>query len=99
MSLINNTITIKEAQEIINKNLPAQSISLCPISKCNNKVLAKDIITNEPLPRYTSSAMDGFAVLYDDLQSLKSGKQIEIKIIGESRAGIPFKGKVKNGES
>jgi molybdopterin molybdotransferase len=64
--------------------LPAKEVA---ISNCAGKFLASDIHAKRTQPAADLSAMDGYAVRFDDLTS-------KIKVIGESAAGRPFDGKV-----
>ena len=52
-----------------------------PLSNALDRILAQDIITTEPSPRYPTASMDGFAVLHEDLE--KGG----IAILGDNPAG------------
>ncbi len=57
-----------------------------------NTVLAENIISQENIPNYDNSAMDGYAV-----KSTDTKKSILLKIIGEVKAGDIFFKKLKNG--
>lgn len=48
------------------------------------RVLAEDVLAQEPLPPFDSSAMDGFAVRAGDL-----ARPACLRVVGESRAGAP----------
>ncbi|NOX87935.1 MAG: molybdopterin molybdotransferase MoeA, partial [Calditrichaeota bacterium] len=88
-------IAIDEAVRIIKEQAPFTEYERLPLTKALLRVLAEDIFAREPAPRFTNSAMDGFAVRWEDLQTLPAN----LSIIGESRAGVPFKGEVKSGEA
>jgi molybdopterin molybdotransferase len=90
-------ITIKEALEIIQNNIPEKKESILPLKDSLNLVLADDIYSPEPLPRFTNSAMDGFAIKWRDVETATTQSPVELKIAGESRAGIPFFGTVEKG--
>ena len=92
-------ISINEALSIINNNIPKPQQILMPLKQCFNRILAEDLTSPEPLPRYTNSAMDGFAVRWDDVKIVKDDNSVDLKIIGESFAGIPYQGIVNNGET
>jgi molybdopterin molybdotransferase len=55
------------------------------------RVLAEDVASEEPLPPFDSSAMDGFAVV--------AGPPAELAIVGESRAGAPWGGELESGQA
>jgi len=92
-------ITIKEAKQIINKNLPSPKTNTVSIRKAFEKILAQDIHAPEPSPRFESSAMDGFAVLWEDVKTVRKNSLVVLQIKGESRAGSPYKENIKSGEA
>lgn len=92
-------ISIEEALQIIKNNLPEPTIEEYALDDTLGKYLAEDIYSPEPSPRYTNSAMDGFAVLWDDICEATPTSPALLKIVGESQAGIPFHGKLERGEA
>jgi molybdopterin molybdotransferase len=56
------------------------------------RVLALDVVAEGDVPRFASSAMDGYAVV-----DLEAGAELEL--VGESRAGHPFAGSLDSGQS
>jgi molybdopterin molybdotransferase len=84
-------ISIDEAEIIIRENhLPEQEENL-PVEECTGRILAKDITSPEPSPRFTNSAMDGFAVKWQDVKKAKKNQPVTLEIIGEVQAGIPVR--------
>ncbi len=92
-------ITIDKAIEIIKTNLPPEKTEKISISEALGRTLAEDILAPEPSPRYTNSAMDGFAVRWQDVSDSAQGSEISLEIIGESQAGIPFLNCIKEGQA
>lgn len=91
-------ITIKEAREIIRQNLPSRQIEKIELAEAPGRVLAEDIFAREPSPRYTNSAMDGFAVRWEDVQAVIASGPVTLAIVGESQAGIPYTGELEAGQ-
>ncbi|MFO7180957.1 MAG: molybdopterin molybdotransferase MoeA [Pseudomonadota bacterium] len=58
-----------------------------PLAEAVGRVLAEDLRTQNPLPPYDHSAMDGYALRFADLAS---EPPYELPVIGESRAGDAF---------
>ena len=56
------------------------------------RITAKDIRSNLTQPPFAASAMDGYAVLYDDISN-------PLKVVGESQAGLSYTGTLKPGEA
>ena len=83
-------ITVSEAQEIVQKNLPPRQVETAALAGSAGKILAANIAALEPSPRYTNSAMDGFAVRWEDVRLASAAQPARLTIVGESQAGIPF---------
>jgi molybdopterin molybdotransferase len=94
-----DTISIVEALEIIKENLPEAARHKCSLEEGIGKYLADDIIAPEPSPRYTNSAMDGYAVRWRDVEKATPGFPVALRIVGESQAGIQFQSEVGEGEA
>lgn len=63
-----------------------------PLHELRGRVLAHHVTARAPLPAADSSAMDGWAVRADDMPG-------QVRVVGESRAGVPFRGAVGTGEA
>ncbi len=53
------------------------------------RVLAEDVISPVNVPQHDNSAMDGYAVRFDDL---KTDAQTTLEVIGTAFAGKPYDG-------
>ena len=56
------------------------------------RITAQDIRSNLTQPPFAASAMDGYAILFDDLRH-------PLKVVGESQAGLSFADTLKSGEA
>jgi len=65
--------------------------SINPV-QCVDRISAEDVFARQPVPPFRNSAMDGYAIRYDDLATSK-----QLGIIGESLAGHPFSGTMAAG--
>ncbi len=83
-------ISVNEALRILQENIPQPRIIKIPLNRAYGRYLGKDIIAPEPSPRYTNSAMDGYAVRWQDCAEATTSSPVTLDIIGESQAGIPF---------
>ncbi len=82
-------IDIKEARQIIMRNLPDIKVESRDLLASQGFILAEDVRSTEPMPGYSNSAMDGFAISIPASSTL-SEIPYQIPVIGESRAGKPF---------
>lgn len=87
-------ISVQEALAILHENIPEPRRKSVPLNQAYHCYVSEDIYAPEPSPRYTNSAMDGFAVRWADCNKTDHQQPARLKIIGESQAGIPFTGKV-----
>ena len=62
-----------------------------PLAEALGRVLAEDVQSPIDVPPFDSSAMDGYAVV--------AGPATQLEVVGESRAGRPWDGRVKPGEA
>jgi len=66
------------------KRLPAVKIS---IAESLGRVLAKEIKTREPIPRFDSSSVDGFAVRREDINEASKENPVRLRLQGTRQAG------------
>lgn len=69
--------------------LPAE---LVPLAACGGRVLAEALLAQLTQPPFPASAMDGWAVRFEDMPG-------PFRIIGASSAGRPFAGRLGPGET
>ncbi|MGN6372338.1 MAG: molybdopterin molybdotransferase MoeA [Solirubrobacteraceae bacterium] len=76
--------------------LASESVSLrCALGR----TLAADARAIEQVPSFENSAMDGFAVRAADTTAATSDSPVALRIVGESRAGVPSSASVGSGEA
>ena len=75
-------IKVKEAQNIIRKNICSLSSEQINITDSSNRILAQELYAQNNHPNYNVSAMDGYAL---NIQNINRSNYF--KIIGESTAG------------
>ncbi|RMF58311.1 MAG: molybdopterin molybdenumtransferase MoeA [Calditrichaeota bacterium] len=92
-------ISISEALTLVRNHIPPRKTETIEITNAVGRYLADDIAAREPSPRYTNSAMDGFAVRWADVQTATPENPVELSIIAESQVGIPFQGELQPGEA
>lgn len=75
-------------QKILAKITPITTTEKLTLHQCLNRVLAQDIISTLNVPGHTNSAMDGYALLGDDLPDTTPR---QYNVMGTAFAGRPFK--------
>jgi molybdopterin molybdotransferase len=85
-------INYNQSLDILNSlNISHTSTQKLFVSDTLDRILAKDIIAKENSPAYETSAMDGYAIQFDDLSTSK------IKIIDKNPAGTVVDSTVSKG--
>jgi molybdopterin molybdotransferase len=92
-------ISIQEALEAISKNVPEPNTERVAMIQARDRILAESILAGYDSPTYTNSAMDGFAVKWDDVKPCLKGEKVALNIVGESQAGVPYPGVVQSGDT
>ncbi len=85
-------ISVAEAKQIIQQNLPLRRTINRPLADTFGKIVAADILAHTPSPHFVNSSMDGFAVRWTDVDDASAENLVSLTIIGESQAGAPFLG-------
>ena len=91
-----NSMAVEKARELIRSFLtPMTAIERVHVRSALGRVLAQDIVSPIAVPGHDNSAMDGYAVRFQDL--LPAGDTI-LRRVGESFAGKPWTGAIGAGE-
>lgn len=87
-------ISVDEALAAILANSAAAPVEAAPVGDAYGRVLAADIVSRTDQPPFRASAMDGYAVRFDD-----AGAGARLTVIGEAAAGAPIDRAVGRGEA
>ncbi len=66
------------------------------LRQASGRILAEDIAANGDVPPHDNSAVDGYAVAFDDLDA---NAETRLAVVGRATAGHPFTGRVGRGQS
>jgi molybdopterin molybdotransferase len=92
-------ISIEKAMGLVKKyNRPLGPITL-DFEKSLGFVLAEDIKTPAPLPRFDNSAMDGFAIRSVDTTGASTAKPRELEVVDTIYAGQFSRRRLRSGET
>lgn len=86
-------LEVDVALERILRGVKPLTTELVDLDKASGRVLAVDVVAKRNQPPFNSSAMDGYAVRHNDIQSLPA----ILTLAGTSAAGHAFKGSVRPG--
>lgn len=91
-------ISVSEAKARLKSHIPIGSKQLCPIRLTNGKVLANNIIAPMDVPSFDNSAMDGYAIAWEDagesreVVGLVAAGDSELKSLQKGEAARIFTG-------
>ncbi len=90
-----DSISVSQLQQQIQ-----EAVALIPASESvalsagMGRILSEDVRARVDVPPFDNSAMDGYAFAFDDLPG-----KAELRIVGESFAGKPFRGRLESGDA
>jgi molybdopterin molybdotransferase len=85
-------VSVDEAIAQITAKIAAQPAETVAVADAAGRVLARDVVSAIDQPPFRASAMDGYAVRFEDVRA-----GARLKLIGEAAAGAPFTGVVGAG--
>lgn len=87
-----NAMPVEKARAHIRAFLePVTAVERLSVRAALGRVLAEDVVSPVNVPQQDNSAMDGYAVRFDDL---RQDGEATLKVIGAAFAGKPFDGSV-----
>ncbi|GJL91664.1 molybdopterin molybdotransferase MoeA [Hyphococcus sp.] len=87
-------ITVDEAIAAVLEGAAPLASERVGLSVLVDRILAEDVSAEITQPPFAASAMDGYAIRFEDAKAGAS-----LKVIGEAPAGAPFAGRVGAGEA
>src|SRR6202158_3829488 len=91
-----NSMPVAKARELIRSFLaPMTATERVHVRSALGRVLAEDVVSPIAVPGHDNSAMDGYAVHFEDLQPV--GDTL-LRRVGDSFAGKPWQGAIAAGE-
>src|SRR5229473_3921709 len=90
-------MSVDEAVGIIAARVtPVREVETVSLTDADGRILARDISAPLPLPPFTNSAVDGYAVRSGDLPQ---AAEKAFPVVGRVQAGASAQGPVKAGEA
>lgn len=90
-----NSLPVEQARQLIQKSLTAiAEQEVVSLRHALQRTLATDVLSPMNVPPHDYSAMDGYAIHFDDLANVPC----KLKITGSAYAGHPYCGSVAAGE-
>jgi molybdopterin molybdotransferase len=83
-------LTLEEAHAFIKARVaPVRAFEELPLSACDGRVLAADILAQSPLPAFFNAAVDGYAVCHADLGPTGETRLVVVGRLQAGAANVP----------
>ncbi len=92
-----SSIKVDEARKIILEKIEVQGTEKVPINEALGRILSEDIVARRNNPPMDNSAMDGYALIANDIQSATPETPVTLDIIEDLAAGYSPEMAVKPG--
>lgn len=88
-------ITVADAVELILKQISPLPAEQVPLLEASGRVLCEDVRAGRNVPPFANSAMDGYAVRWQDVAQASTDHPVTLNVLEEIPAGYVAKGSVK----
>jgi molybdopterin molybdotransferase len=92
-------ITVEEALNKILSNIHPLGLEKVSILDALGRMIAEDIYANRDIPPLDNSAMDGYALRFEDVQKGSSNHPVRLEVIEDLPAGFISKKKLERGKA
>ena len=92
-------IQVEEALDTILSKIKFKGVEKVPLGQALGRVLAEDVISRVNNPPLDNSAMDGYALIAEDIQSATPENPVKLDVVEEIAAGYTAKGVLKPGQA
>ncbi len=92
-------IQVQEALDKILTKIQFKGVEKIPLDQALGRVMAEDVVSRINNPPLDNSAMDGYAVIAEDIQSATPENPVKLEMVEEIAAGYTAKGTLKPGQT
>jgi molybdopterin molybdotransferase len=92
-------ISVEEALQEILKKIPLLGMERLSISLARGRVLGEDVLAPRNIPPWDNSAMDGYALRWEEIQRASEKNPVSLRVAADLPAGRVFRGQLKAGEA
>lgn len=92
-------IQVQEALEIILSKIQFKGTEKVPLSQTLGRVLCEDIVARRPNPPLDNSAMDGYALIAEDVLSATADHPVKLEVLEDIQAGHVGQSMIESGKA
>ena len=89
-------IQVQEARDQILSKIKVKGVEKVSLDQALGRVLAEDIVAGLNNPPLDNSAMDGYALIAEDIAAATPESPVKLEVVGEIAAGYSAKGTLKS---
>ena len=91
-------IQVQEALDKILSQIQFKGVEKVPLDQALGRVLTEDVVSRINNPPLDNSAMDGYALIAEDIESATPENPVKLEVVEEIAAGYTAKGTLKPGQ-
>lgn len=91
--------TVEEQRERVLAEVQRTESAAVPLSLAAGRTLAEPITARVPIPMFDNSAMDGFAVRFDDVAGASAAAPVTLRVVADVPAGSAEDPAIRPGEA
>lgn len=96
-------LSVKEAESIIVNLVRSldsnQDREIVDLEAANGRILAQPVVGKLDIPHWDNSAMDGYAVRYQDVANSSPKQPVTLEVVSEIAAGVSPQTEIKSGQA
>ena len=92
-------IQVQDALDTILAKINFKGVEKVPLEQALGRVLAEDVVSRINNPPMDNSAMDGYALIAEDIQSATPENPVKLEMVEEIAAGYTAKGVLQPGQA
>lgn len=92
-------ISVEEARRVILQSIPVLGLERVDILNALGRVLGEDVYAPYHIPHWDNSAMDGYAVIRDDIRDATTENPVTLRVVADLPAGYTAKRDLNRGEA
>jgi molybdopterin molybdotransferase len=96
-------LSVQEAESIILNLVRSldsnQDLEIVDLEAANGRILAQTVVGNLDIPHWDNSAMDGYAVRYQDVVNCSPEQPVTLEVVTEIAAGVLPQTEIKSGQA
>lgn len=92
-------IPVEQARKTILDSARKMPITEVPLLEARGRVLAQDVVSAIDINPFDNSAMDGFALIHDDVAAASEAAPVSLQVVAHIGAGYHYDGRVQHGQA